>query len=70
MALSKEDHGDVKGALGKAMANKVKKATNDRVGKTDDKGWQIDTPKKAPKYRFKTSYGQAGGGRNNKVYGG
>lgn len=29
MALSKEDHKDVKGALGKAMANKISKVTRD-----------------------------------------
>ena len=29
MALSKEDHGDVKKAFGKALANKVSKATRD-----------------------------------------
>lgn len=29
MALSKEDHKDVKGALGKAMANKISKVTQD-----------------------------------------
>jgi hypothetical protein len=29
MALSKEDHGDIKGALGKAMANKISKVTRD-----------------------------------------
>jgi hypothetical protein len=29
MALSKEDHGDVKAALGKAMANKISKVTRD-----------------------------------------
>lgn len=29
MALSKEDHKDVKGALGKALANKVSKVTRD-----------------------------------------
>lgn len=30
MALSNEDHKDIKGALGKAMANKISKVTNDR----------------------------------------
>jgi hypothetical protein len=30
MALSKEDHHDVKSALGKAMANKISKVTRDR----------------------------------------
>lgn len=30
MALSKEDKADVKGALGKAMANKVAKVTKDK----------------------------------------
>jgi hypothetical protein len=29
MALSKEDHGDVKKAFGKALANKVNKVTRD-----------------------------------------
>jgi hypothetical protein len=29
MALSNEDHKDVKGALGKAMANKISKVTRD-----------------------------------------
>ena len=29
MALSKEDKGDVKGAFGKAIANKIEKATRD-----------------------------------------
>jgi hypothetical protein len=29
MALSKEDHKDVKNAMGRALANKVKKATQD-----------------------------------------
>lgn len=29
MALSNEDHKDVKGALGKAMANKIKRVTTD-----------------------------------------
>lgn len=29
MALSKEDHGDVKTHLGKALANKISKVTND-----------------------------------------
>ena len=29
MALSKEDHGDVKRALGKAVANKISKVTKD-----------------------------------------
>lgn len=35
MALSKEDHKDVKGALGKALANKVSKVTRDYGSKTD-----------------------------------
>lgn len=30
MALSKEDHHDVKNALGKALANKVSKVTRDK----------------------------------------
>ena len=30
MALSNEDHKDVKGALGKAMANKISKVTRDK----------------------------------------
>lgn len=30
MALSSEDHKDVKGALGKAMANKISKVTRDK----------------------------------------
>lgn len=32
MALSREDHKDVKGALGKAMANKISKVTRDNNG--------------------------------------
>ncbi len=32
MALSKEDHKDVKGALGKAVANKISKVTRDSTG--------------------------------------
>lgn len=32
MALSKEDKGDVKGAFGKAIANKIEKATRDYGG--------------------------------------
>lgn len=31
MALSKEDHGDVKRAFGKALANKVAKTTRDSI---------------------------------------
>ena len=31
MALSKEDHGDIKQAYGKALANKVSKVTRDDV---------------------------------------
>ncbi len=31
MALSREDKGDVKNALGKAVANKISKVTNDRI---------------------------------------
>jgi len=74
MALNKEDKADVSRSMGKALANKVSKVTRDknyggigkeRVGKTDDKGWQIETPKKAKNPRFKTSYGYAGG----KMYG-
>lgn len=74
MALSPEDKGDVKKAFGKALANKVSKVTKDknyggigkeRVGKTDDKGWQIETKKKPKNPRFRTSYGYAGG----KMYG-
>jgi hypothetical protein len=30
MALSKEDHTDIKNALGKAMANKISKVTQDK----------------------------------------
>lgn len=33
MALSKEDKADVKGAMGKALANKVSRATKDRFAK-------------------------------------
>jgi len=33
MALSSEDHKDVKGALGKAMANKISKVTRDGGGR-------------------------------------
>lgn len=33
MALSKEDHGDVKKAMGKALANKVAKVTRDDMFK-------------------------------------
>lgn len=74
MAISNEDKKDVKNHFGKALANKVSTVTRDknyggigkeRVGKTDDKGWQIETPKKAKNPRFKTSYGYAGG----KMYG-
>ncbi len=32
MSLSREDKGDVKGALGKAMANKISKVTRDNNG--------------------------------------
>lgn len=35
MALSKEDKADVKGAFGKALANKVEKATKDRLSQQD-----------------------------------
>lgn len=35
MALTPEDKADVKGAMGKAIANKVAKVTRDRVGKDD-----------------------------------
>lgn len=44
MALSKEDKADVKGALGKAVANKVSKVTRDhKVGgiKTSDYGRDV-----------------------------
>lgn len=34
MALSKEDHKDVKGALGKAVANKISKVTRDSKPKS------------------------------------
>lgn len=34
MALSSEDHKDVKGALGKAMANKISKVTRDGSSRT------------------------------------
>jgi hypothetical protein len=37
MALSKEDHHDVKSALGKAMANKISKVTRDSVQNREDK---------------------------------
>lgn len=40
MALSKEDYHDVKGAMGKALAKKVSKATKDYA-------------KETPKYRYK-----------------
>lgn len=38
MALSREDHGDVKNALGKALANKVSKVTRDKfdIARTPD----------------------------------
>lgn len=68
MALNNEDKKDVSNAMGKALANKVSKVTKDRfskVGKTDDKGWQIETKKKPKNPQFRTSYGYAGG----KMYG-
>lgn len=37
MALSNEDHKDVKGALGKAMANKISKVTRDSAQSREDK---------------------------------
>lgn len=54
MALSKEDHKDVKNALGKAMANKISKVTRDfrklvPTGKTKD-----GTTKFEPRDKFGT----------------
>lgn len=35
MAISREDKGDVKNAMGKALANKVSKVTKDRFASTN-----------------------------------
>jgi len=44
MALSNEDHKDVKNALGKALASKVKKVTNDSwVDKLDKSKYDAST---------------------------
>ncbi len=48
MALSREDKKDVSGAMGKALANKVSKVTNDREHKAWLKGgstWQKEISK-------------------------
>jgi len=54
MALSNEDHKDVKGALGKAMANKISKVTRD-YGKSDTslsgKKWNAHDPKGDAKFK-------------------
>jgi hypothetical protein len=41
MALSKEDHHDVKSALGKAMANKISKVTRDKVTDVNHKRGEV-----------------------------
>jgi len=49
MALSREDKADVKGAMGKAIANKVAKVTNDSY-KPSKKSWMdgLDKTKYSP----------------------
>lgn len=57
MALSKEDHGDVKNALGKAVANKISKVTRDKTGpyskgsELTSKAWNAHDPKGDAKFK-------------------
>lgn len=50
MALSREDKADVKGAMGKALANKVSKVTHDKPEVLNAWGQDAKTAKGVRKY--------------------
>lgn len=64
--LSNEDHKDVKGAMGKAIANKVKKATKD-YGHKSLFGADAKTNSRSSMYRSKPK--RTGGNDYNSVIG-
>ncbi len=66
MALSKEDHKDVKGALGKAVANKISKVTRDTS--LSGKKWNAHDPKGDEKFKsgFEAAAARAKAAREGK----